>query len=244
MNRPCLSIETDWPGVRVPMAKMMLALISLTSIPIVPPAWGSEAVVIGPASVIDGDTLEIAGQRVRLHGIDAPENSQLCTQPNGKQWRCGQQAALALSKRIGRQTATCDGRGEDSYGRTIAVCSVGGIDLNRWLVAEGWAVAYRRYSLDYVVAETEARTQNVGIWSGSFDMPWDFRKQRWAEASSEAPDPNCRIKGNINHDGERIYHTPWGSRSYDRTKINPEKGERWFCDEAEAVASGWRAPLQ
>jgi hypothetical protein len=60
---------------------------------------------------------------------------------------------------------------------------------------------------------------------------------------TKAPDPNCPIKGNINSKGERIYHTPWGSRNYDRTKINTAKGERWFCNEAEAVAAGWRAPL-
>jgi endonuclease YncB( thermonuclease family) len=204
----------------------------------------SEAAAIeGTASVVDGDTLEVRGERIRLYGIDAPESSQVCKRSNGKQWRCGQQAALALSEHIGRRPVSCDGRGKDSYGRTIAVCSVNGVDLNKWLVAEGWAVAYRKYSLDYVDAETEARVQGVGIWSGSFDMPGDYRKQRWADASSQAPDPNCPIKGNINRDGERIYHTPWGSRSYKRTKISPEKGERWFCDEAEAVAAGWRAPF-
>ena len=85
-----------------------------------------------------------------------------------------------------------------------------------------------RYSLDYVDVEIEARTRGVGIWSGSFDMPWDYRLRRWADASSKAPDPNCPIKGNIDRDGKRIYHTPWGSRFYDKTKINPAKGERWF----------------
>jgi len=200
--------------------------------------------ILGTASVVDGDTLKVHGERIRLHGIDAPESAQVCMRPNGKQWRCGQQAALALSERIGRSPVSCDGRGQDSYGRTIAVCSVNGVELNKWLVAEGWAVAYKRYSLDYVDAETTARARGVGIWSGSFDMPWDYRKQRWAGASSQAPDPNCPIKGNINRDGERIYHTPWDSRSYDRTKINPEKGERWFCDEAEATAAGWRPAFQ
>lgn len=200
--------------------------------------------ITGTASVVDGDTIVVHGEHIRLHGIDAPESAQRCRRTNGERWRCGQQAALALSDRIGRHPVACDGRGQDRYGRTIAVCSVSGVDLNRWLVAEGWAVAYRRYSLDYVDAEFEARTQGVGIWSGSFDMPWDYRVRRWADASSKAPDPNCPIKGNINRDGERIYHTPWGSRFYDKTKINPAKGERWFCDEAEAVAAGWRAPLQ
>jgi hypothetical protein len=138
----------------------------------------------------------------------------------------------------------CDERGQDRYGRTIAVCMLDGENLNHWLVAQGWAVAYRRYSTDYVATEEAASAEGVGIWSGSFDMPWDYRARRWAEASGKAPNPNCPIKGNINRDGERIYHTPWGSRSYERTKINTAKGERWFCDEAEAVAAGWRAPFQ
>jgi len=125
----------------------------------------------------------------------------------------------------------------------IAVCSIDTVDINRWLVTEGLAVAFRRYSTDYVDAEAHARDHEAGIWAGTFEMPWDYRERRWAEVGSQAPDPNCPIKGNINKKGERIYHTPWGSRSYSRTKINTAKGERWFCDEAEAMAAGWRAPF-
>jgi endonuclease YncB( thermonuclease family) len=197
----------------------------------------------GTASVVDGDTLDVHGERIRLHGIDAPESAQTCKQASGKQWRCGQDAANALSDYIARRPVTCEGDERDAYGRLIAICSVGGTEINRWLVAHGWAVAYRKYSMDYVDTETDARSKGVGIWASTFDMPWNFRKQRWAEAGTKAPDPNCPIKGNINSKGERIYHTPWGSRNYDRTKINTAKGERWFCNEAEAVAAGWRAPL-
>ena len=124
----------------------------------------------------DGDSLEIRGTRIRLHGIDAPESRQLCTRPSGQTWRCGQRAALALSDQIGRRGVTCEARDTDRYGRTIAVCLQDGIDLNAWMVAEGWAVAYRQYSRDYVSDETEARSAGRNIWTGTFVMPWDWRR--------------------------------------------------------------------
>lgn len=132
--------------------------------------------ITGVASVTDGDSLEIRGTRIRLHGIDAPESRQLCTRPSGQEWRCGQQAALALSDRIGRRGVSCVTRDIDRYGRTIAVCSQDGVDLNRWMVSEGWAVAYRQFSRDYVAVEAEARRAGRNIWSGSFVMPWDWRR--------------------------------------------------------------------
>lgn len=130
----------------------------------------------GVASVTDGDTLEIRGPRIRLHGIDAPESSQRCTRPSGQEWRCGQQAALALSDRIGRRSVSCEERDIDRYDRAIAVCMEGGEDLSRWLVSQGWAVAYRRYSRDYIGAEDQARRAGRNIWSGQFVMPWYWRR--------------------------------------------------------------------
>jgi len=153
----------------------MLRMISLLTILLsATPATANE--LNGVASVIDGDTVEIRGTRIRLHGIDAPESGQLCTRLFGQSWRCGQQAALALSDRIGRRSVICVARDTDRYGRTIAVCSQGGVDLNAWMVAEGWAVAYRRYSLDYASAETDARRAGRNIWSATFVMPWDWRR--------------------------------------------------------------------
>lgn len=131
--------------------------------------------VASVASVVDGDTVEIHGVRIRLHGIDAPESRQLCTRPTGERWRCGQQASLALSDQIGRSTVSCAPRDTDRYGRTVAVCISRGVDLNGWLVIQGWAVAYLRYSRDYVRAEDQARTGRRGVWSGQFDMPWEWR---------------------------------------------------------------------
>lgn len=149
---------------------LLLFLIALLGLP----ALAAEP-LMGTASVIDGDTIEIHGQRIRLHGIDAPESRQECSRPDGTSWRCGQQAALALSDRIGRSTVRCDPRDHDRYGRIIAICFKDNKDLNRWMVAHGWAVAYRKYSLDYVADEERAQRDKLGVWSGSFEMPWDWR---------------------------------------------------------------------
>ena len=133
--------------------------------------------IIGQASVIDGDTLEIHGRRIRLSGIDAVESGQRCIR-NGQSWNCGKAAAFALADRIGRSPIDCRGDGHDRYGRLIAVCFKGAEDLNRWMVAQGWAVAYRRYSVDYVAEEDAARAAGRGLWSSTFDMPWDWRKRQ------------------------------------------------------------------
>ena len=154
-----------------------LTVLTATSSP------AAAASIVGVASVIDGDTIEIHGIRIRLHGIDAPESRQLCTRPTGERWRCGQQASLALSDQIGRSTVSCDPRDTDRYGRTVAVCRTRGVDLNGWLVTQGWAVAYRRYSRDYVRAEDQARAARRGVWSGQFDMPWEWRAARRSAAT-------------------------------------------------------------
>jgi endonuclease YncB( thermonuclease family) len=204
---------------------------------------GAAETLVGPATVIDGDTLEIRGQRIRLHGIDAPESAQTCTDPAGRSWRCGQRAALALSERIGRATVTCEPKDRDRYGRIVAVCSSAGRDLNAWMVENGWALAYRDYSRDYVDAEAAARVTRAGIWSGSFDAPWDWRRGRRSGRRPAANDNvatgECPIKGNISARGARIYHLP-GDRFYEDTVIDENKGERWFCSESEAEAAGWR----
>lgn len=134
--------------------------------------------ITGVASIIDGETIEIHRQRIRLFGIDAPESSQLCVRSTGERWRCGQQGSFALADQIGRATVRCEHRDVDRYGRVVAVCFKGAEDLNRWMVVNGWAVAYRRYSRDYVADEDIARRNRFNIWSGDFDMPWDWRAQR------------------------------------------------------------------
>ncbi|HET8728848.1 MAG TPA: thermonuclease family protein [Alphaproteobacteria bacterium] len=206
------------------------------------PACADETAA-GRATVIDGDTIAIRDQRFRLHGIDAPEGDQLCQDAQGRDWRCGQRAALALADRIGQRTVACEPRDLDRYGRIVAVCRTGNDDLNAWMVAHGWAVAYREYSTDYAGAEASARAARAGIWAGTFQDPAAYRRGRRAVAApaneNTASPGACRIKGNIARDGERIYHVP-GGRWYDPTGIDTGRGERWFCSEAEAQAAGWR----
>ena len=140
-------------------------------------AFPALADVAGVASVIDGDTLEVQGQRIRLHGIDAPESRQLC-RLDGKPWQCGKDAANALADKIARRPVTCEDLGRDRYKRIVARCSVAGEDLGAWMVANGLALAFRRYSLGYVDEEAGARTARRGIWASEFVKPWEWRREK------------------------------------------------------------------
>jgi endonuclease YncB( thermonuclease family) len=196
--------------------------------------------IVGWASVTDGDTLVIHGGRIRLYGIDAPESAQMCEDGSGKDYRCGQAAALALADRIGEAPILCDPRDTDPYGRTVAVCKRGTEDLNAWMVAQGHAVAFRRYSSDYAGQEAQARAAKRGIWAGTFEDPAGWRRiSRGGAAARIADEPTpagskasmtCTIKGNISAKGDRIYQV-----------IDERAGERMFCTEDEAKAAGWRA---
>ncbi len=130
----------------------------------------------GVASVVDADTIEIRGERIRLVGIDAPESGQKCLSPEDKFVRCGSIAANALDKWINRNPVTCDIEGKDRYGRSLGECRVRGESMQAWLVTNGHAVAYRSYSTAYVPDELEARTAKVGVWAGEFIEPWLWRQ--------------------------------------------------------------------
>jgi endonuclease YncB( thermonuclease family) len=132
--------------------------------------------IVGRASVIDGDTIDIRDERIRLDGIDAPESRQSCRDSGGGDYRCGQRAALALADRIGQANVSCDVLGKDRYGRHIATCRLGGVNLNEWLVSSGWALAYREYSRAYIAAEAQAKGAGRGMWAGDFVAPWDWRR--------------------------------------------------------------------
>jgi len=193
--------------------------------------------IIGRASVIDADTIEIRGQSIRLFGIDALEDGQRCLSA-GKRQRCAQRAAHALAEKIGGRNVVCEKQTRDRYERIVGVCHVNGENLNAWLVAEGWALAYRRYSRLYVVQEDAARRARKGVWRTSFVKPWNARRGETL-AQRTIPARRCAIKGNVSPDGERIYHVP-GGYYYGQTHIDKAQGERWFCSEAEAKAAGWR----
>lgn len=114
--------------------------------------------------------------RIRLHAIDAIESRQRCLLSDGSEWRCGTNAAKALAEKIGQAPVECRVTDKDRYGRFVAKCFQRGQDLNAWLVAAGWAVAYRRYGKDYVSQESEAKAAKRGIWASQFVMPWDWRR--------------------------------------------------------------------
>lgn len=135
--------------------------------------------IVGRASVVDGDTLEVRGQRIRLWGVDAPEGRQTCER-QGQSYRCGQNAANALDAWIAGRPVVCIPEGPaDRYRRIVARCTVSGSDIGGWIVGQGWAVDYPRYSNGtYERLQHDAQVRRRGLWAGSFQMPWDWRAAR------------------------------------------------------------------
>ena len=132
--------------------------------------------ISGVPSITDGDTIKILNKRIRLHGIDAPESKQLCKK-NSKEYRCGIIATEALVKKINKNQVRCIVQDRlDRYKRYIGVCFVEAINLNQWMVRNGHAVAYRRYSKDYIKDEDYAKKNKLGLWSGDFINPEKWRK--------------------------------------------------------------------
>ncbi|RAZ92404.1 thermonuclease family protein [Mesorhizobium hawassense] len=206
--------------------------------------------IVGVASVIDGDTIEIHGQRVRFNGIDAPESRQYCDDAKGFEYPCGRRSAEALDKFLAAfRPVQCAFVTWDRYGRFVGNCMrADRADVAAWMVGQGQALDWPKYSNGaYAAQQAKAQAAKLGLWVGNFQAPWDWRAQHsdGAQAPSTptfalgSGNAGCNIKGNISAEGERIYHVP-GQNYYSVTIINPPKGERWFCSEAEAVAAGWR----
>lgn len=142
----------------------------------------------GIPAVMDGDTLIIHDERIRLYGIAAPESAQHCYRLDGSRWPCGQTAASVLADAIGRQNVHCRGHGRDRRGRLLAVCFHQGQDLNARMVREGWALAARQDTLDYIDEEEQAKASRVGLWSGAFTVPWEWPARRRGESTSDDED--------------------------------------------------------
>jgi endonuclease YncB( thermonuclease family) len=141
-----------------------------------PPARTGEAFT-GRPRVVDGDSLELAGHRVRLFGIDAPEGRQDCRDARGRVYACGRDARDALAQTIGNQSVSCAPVGE-SYNRDVAVCTAGGRDLSEAMVRSGHALELRQHSRGrYSDAEREARNARRGLWAGDFERPSQWRQE-------------------------------------------------------------------
>jgi len=154
---------------------IMTAFLLLAGVAVLT-AWlasRSEVSPSGPARVVDGDSLVVNGREIRLQGIDAPEFGQSC-QRAGDEVACGRQALQHLRRLIGGANITCTGWQEDQYERLLATCFTRGIELNRKMVGDGWAVSYGAYEVE----ERDARQNRRGLWAGEFEQPVDWRRSR------------------------------------------------------------------
>ena len=138
---------------------------------------GEEIFINGKATVIDGDTINIDNNKIRLHGMDAPEINQTCNIKD-EEWNCGIESTLALKNFVLDKKVNCEVVDIDRYERYVAICFVGTENINEFMVKNGWAIAYRYYSLDYVKQEEIAKKNNAGIWQGKFLEPYLFRKKQ------------------------------------------------------------------
>ena len=157
---------------------MRIWILALAALVCATPAVAAEVIVTGYARVVDGDTLEVRGERIRIEGIDAPERWQRCLNEAGYGYRCGQHATEFMRNKIRFGRVTCVARqGRDRYGRLIATCfNADGTNLNALMVEHGHALAYRRYSQRYVAEERRARNGRRGMHAVRFVPPWDWRR--------------------------------------------------------------------
>ena len=135
-------------------------------------------VLSGQVRATDGDSLRMGSWRIRIHGIDAPEARQYCFDDQGKKYECGLKATEAMTAMTEGKKIDCQKLATDRYGRVVAKCFADGKDLGGAMVEQGWAVAYRRYAMDYVHQEDDARQAGRGLWQGTFLMPWECRRKK------------------------------------------------------------------
>ena len=215
---------------------LILGVFLATSLPV------SANDVVGRALVIDGDTIELNGKQYRLSGIDAPEAAQTVKLPTGGEDFFGRGAALVLRSLLQDGETKCLPRGErDVRGASLAVCFSGDTDVGAELVERGMAWTLPEAPAAYKKLETVAREKRHGFWRDQWEQPWLFRRRMQVVADASAPD-RCAFKGIVDQKDNRIYFAPW-SPWYDNYKVEVQRGDKWLCSEAEAIAAGWKAPL-
>jgi len=163
--------------------KILFSLLILFILPAI--SISDEKSISGQANVIDGDTIKINKKKVRLFGIDAPEKDQICKKVYfnflifnfQKDYKCGEKSTLALLKKLKDKKVKCIlEKNKDIYKRNIGTCYVGNLDINKWLVKNGYAVAYKRYSKRYLLDEQYAKENKLGMWGGTFTEPEKWRR--------------------------------------------------------------------
>ncbi|WP_390548185.1 thermonuclease family protein [Qipengyuania sp. MTN3-11] len=228
------------------MKRFVFSILALLASPQVASAQAIE----GTARVIDGDTIDMTGMRVRLLHIDAPEAAQNCSR-GGEPWACGTDATAALTSLLNSQTVSCIATSRDMYDRYLAICRTRIMDIGEQMVALGLAVADDDAPEEYQTAAQRAKAMKLGLWNSDFQMPREWRaanlpayqpvraprsstSTRTPSSRSYRNEAGCAIKGNRSRRGEWIYHLP-GQQYYNQTRP-----EQLFCSEAEAQAAGYR----
>jgi len=153
----------------VPLIKLSLTFIFTLFL--------TNSVYADQLTVTDGDTIRIGEERIRFSGIDAPELKQTCIYQE-IEFNCGEFSKNLLIEKIADQEVSCIRESKDQYGRTLAECFVGKESLSSYLVREGYAFAYRKYSDKFIADEEYAQSKGNGMWSMEFLFPWDYRRQK------------------------------------------------------------------
>lgn len=184
--------------------------------------------------VIDGDTLQVGNRIFHLAGIDAPELGQRCKVEN-KGWRCGLEAALALRKLIAFGKVACTTNEEGVI--VTGACTAAGKDLGEVLLSQGYALALSEAFPTYKGAEMAAQEAKLGLWRGDFVRPEDWRSG--ARLPGETTDTTfCVVKAKVTEEQQKIFYIP-SDENYAAITIDPERGERIFCSDDEAILAGW-----
>jgi endonuclease YncB( thermonuclease family) len=195
-------------------------------------------------SVIDGDTLQIGGRIVQLAGIDAPEMGQICVHDD-QDSHCGLRAAYALNKLIelAAVPVICAELVDGRTGVVEANCESRNENLSLTMLQSGYAVALPDTPSFYQDAQKGAQKASLGIWASRFVPPWAWRKGDRLPAEARWADKACVIHGKVAANGARLYYVPTDP-AYNTITIDPSQGDRTFCSDEEARATGWRCPGQ